>query len=81
MASSVPVTGDSSRLSPNVVIADGEPLELYNRTLAAFLAWLIPGAGHYYQRRYFKATIFSVAILGTFSAWHGCGWWPLCISG
>jgi hypothetical protein len=44
------------------VIADGEPLCLRNRQLAAFLAWLIPGAGHYYQGRKVKAAIFFVAI-------------------
>ncbi len=47
-------------------MADGEPLDLRNRELAAFLAWLIPGAGHYYQRRYFKSAIFSISILSTF---------------
>jgi hypothetical protein len=44
------------------VVADGEPLSLHNRHLAAMLAWLIPGAGHYYQGRTFKATIFCVSI-------------------
>jgi hypothetical protein len=50
----------------DIVIADGEELNLRNRHFAAFLAWLIPGAGHYYQRRYFKATIFFVCILSSF---------------
>lgn len=50
----------------SVVVADGEPLDLRNRELAAFLAWLIPGAGHYYQRRYLKSAIFSISILSTF---------------
>jgi hypothetical protein len=50
----------------NVVLADGEPLDLRNRALAAVLAWLIPGAGHYYQRRYLKAAIFFFAIMSTF---------------
>lgn len=50
----------------SVVIADGQPLDLRNRELAAFLAWLIPGAGHYYQRRYLKSAIFSISILSTF---------------
>lgn len=30
------------------------------------LAWLIPGAGHFYQGRHAKATIFCVCILGLF---------------
>ncbi|MCC6511244.1 MAG: hypothetical protein IT423_19235 [Pirellulaceae bacterium] len=50
----------------SVVIADGEPLDLGNRELAAFLAWLVPGAGHYYQRRYLKSAIFCIAIMSTF---------------
>lgn len=64
--------GNPSRTQPNavesgdVVIADGEQLNLRNRHFAAFLAWLIPGAGHYYQRRYFKATIFFVGIISSF---------------
>ena len=49
-----------------IVIADGEPLNLRNHTLAAVLAWLVPGAGHFYQQRYFKSTIFSIAIFSTF---------------
>ncbi len=47
-------------------MADGEPLDLGNRELAAVLAWLIPGMGHYYQRRYLKAIIFFVSIMSTF---------------
>lgn len=52
--------------SSSVVIADGEPLDLRNRELAALLAWLIPGAGHYYQRRYLKSAIFCISIMSTF---------------
>lgn len=33
---------------------------------AAILAFLMPGLGHFYQRRYFKALLYSVCILGTF---------------
>jgi hypothetical protein len=33
---------------------------------AAFLAFLLPGLGHFYQRRYFKGVLYSVCILGTF---------------
>lgn len=50
----------------SVVIADGEPLDLRNRELAALLAWLLPGAGHFYQRRYLKSAIFFIAIMSTF---------------
>lgn len=38
-------------------------VELHSRYLAALLAWLIPGAGHLYQRRYAKGLLFSVTIL------------------
>lgn len=50
----------------DIVQADGEDLNLRNRKLAAVLAWLIPGAGHYYQRRYFKSAIFFICILSTY---------------
>ena len=44
------------------------PLEikLRNPPLAAFWAWLLPGAGHLYQRRYAKGILFMVCILGTY---------------
>lgn len=41
-------------------------LNLKNPRLAAVLAFLIPGAGHWYQGRHFKAAIYSTCILGTF---------------
>ena len=41
-------------------------LNLKNPNVAAVLAFLIPGAGHWYQGRYFKAAIYSVCILSTF---------------
>ena len=46
----------------------GEPetLELRDRSLAALLAWLVPGAGHFYQGRSAKGLLFSTCILGTF---------------
>jgi hypothetical protein len=34
--------------------------------VAAFLAWLIPGAGHYYQRRTGKAYLYGLSILSLF---------------
>jgi len=40
---------------------------------AAFLAWLIPGAGHLYLGQRMKAGIFFVAILGTFVAGMALG--------
>lgn len=48
----------------------GEPVELQinlkDPRLAAFLAWLVPGLGHFYQGRTAKGVLFSVCILGTF---------------
>ncbi len=41
-------------------------LQLKNPFVAAILAYLIPGAGHWYQGRRFKATIYSACILSLF---------------
>lgn len=41
-------------------------IDLRDPYLAALLAWLVPGAGHCYQRRYSKAILFAVCILGTY---------------
>ncbi len=46
-------------------------VELRDARLAAFLAWLVPGLGHIYQRRYGKGLLFMIAILGIF----GYGMW------
>jgi hypothetical protein len=49
--------------------AQGEeerPIDLRDPALAAFLAWLMPGLGHYYQGRKAKAILFFVCIMGTF---------------
>jgi hypothetical protein len=43
-------------------------INLKTRWLAALLAFLIPGAGHFYQGRYFKGVVYSVCILGLFIA-------------
>jgi len=42
-------------------------INLKDPALAAFLAWLIPGGGHFYQGRTAKAVLFLTCILGTFS--------------
>lgn len=49
---------------------DQKQVDLKNPWLAAFLAWLVPGLGHAYQERWFKAVLYAVCIWGTF----GCGW-------
>ncbi len=41
-------------------------VDLRNPALAAFLAWLVPGAGHLYQGRTGKGLLYMVCILGTF---------------
>lgn len=41
-------------------------INLKNPNLAAVLAFLIPGLGHWYQGRRFKAAIYSICVLGTF---------------
>ena len=41
-------------------------VDLKDPALAAFLAWLLPGLGHFYQGRTAKAVLFFVCILGTF---------------
>lgn len=50
-------------LSPT---GESEVVELRDPVLAAFLAWLIPGAGHLYQRRVGKGLLFFICILGAF---------------
>ena len=52
--------------SKNTILVDGERIDLRNRPLAALLAWLVPGAGHFYQGRHAKGVLFLVCIL---SAW------------
>jgi hypothetical protein len=37
-----------------------------NRVLAAFLAWLVPGLGHFYQGRTAKGVLYAVCILGLY---------------
>jgi hypothetical protein len=43
-----------------------KPWEERNALVAGVLAYLIPGAGHLYQGRYFKGVLYFVCILGTF---------------
>jgi hypothetical protein len=59
-------------MAPTATAAASSPAEpaleidLKDPRLAAFLAWLIPGLGHFYQGRTAKGVLFSVCILGTF---------------
>src|SRR6185436_9276658 len=53
--------------SPNSPKSENEiVIDLRSPGVAAMLAWLIPGAGHFYQRRYGKGILFFVCILGTY---------------
>jgi hypothetical protein len=42
------------------------PVSISNPLRAAFLAWLVPGLGHYYQGRKGKAILYAVCILGLY---------------
>ncbi len=44
-------------------------IDLRNPVLAGILAFLFPGAGHFYQRRFFKAFIFAIGVWGSW--WTG----------
>jgi hypothetical protein len=55
-----------SKESPSDSIAAPPPANLKDPVLAAFLAWLIPGLGHWYQGRREKAVLYFVCILGIF---------------
>ncbi len=48
--------------------ASNEVIEVNLREpwIAGLLAWLCPGVGHFYQRRYAKGTLFMVCVLSTF---------------
>ena len=46
--------------------SDTIEIDLRRPGVAALLAWLLPGAGHFYQRRYAKGVLFMVCVLGTY---------------
>lgn len=57
-------------------LEDGNPplrVDLRNPYLAALLAWLWPGAGHFYQRRFAKGYLFMICVLSTFAIGMGIG--------
>jgi hypothetical protein len=71
------VTTATEPVSPVPASNADRPLliELRDPYIAACLAWLVPGAGHFYQRRWGKGGLFMVCILGTFfmGLWMGQG--------
>lgn len=54
---------------------DSIEIPLKDAGWAALIGWLVPGAGHFYQRRFTKGAIFSICILSTFfyGLWLGNG--------
>ena len=52
-------------------------ISLKNRWLAAVLAFLVPGAGHFYQGRYFKGAIYFLCIVPTFLFGMHLGEWKV----
>ena len=52
---------------------DAVVVDLRDPKIAALLAWLWPGAGHFYQRRFTKGFLFMICILGTFFYGLGMG--------
>lgn len=65
----------TERLPFNAMQQDAQPaddihapveVDLKNAHVAALLAWLWPGAGHFYQGRYGKAVLFMVCIVSTY---------------
>jgi hypothetical protein len=55
----------------------GTTVRLKNRTLAALLAFLVPGLGHAYQGRYGKAILYAMCILGLFFVGMALGDWKI----
>ncbi len=53
----------------------GEPIvvRLHDPYWAAFLAWIWPGAGHFYQRRFAKGFLFMICVLSTYFFGLGLG--------
>ena len=65
----------STDVSPATIDDAAPPIRLRDPAFAGILAWLLPGAGHWYQGRRTKAVIFFFCIMGTFTygLWLGGG--------
>jgi MFS family permease len=57
--------------------ADDEILDLRTPGLAALLAWLVPGLGHWYQRRRGKAILFFLCVYSLFFFGYQQGNWQI----
>jgi hypothetical protein len=53
--------------------------ELKNAGLAALLAWLVPGLGHWYQGRRGKAAVYFVCIMGLYVVGQMMGDWKVVV--
>jgi hypothetical protein len=49
------------------------PIDLKKPWLAALLAWMVPGLGHFYQGRRAKAALYFTCIMGLFVIGMGLG--------
>ncbi len=56
----MPQPGQSPSAGSELTVPLRDPL------VAGILAWLVPGLGHWYQGRRFKAALYAACILGTF---------------
>ncbi len=70
---SPPPAAPIARDHETTIEVDGLTVDLKNRSFAAFLAWLIPGAGHYYQGRTGKAGLFFICILSIWTLGFALG--------
>ncbi len=70
-------SGASERSSVPHVSDESQRVELRNPYVAALLAFLLPGLGHWYQRRWFKAAVYSICILSTFFWGLHLGQWRI----
>jgi hypothetical protein len=52
---------------------------LKNPLLAGFLAWLIPGLGHWYQGRRGKAVLYFTCIMGLYLVGQSMGEWKVVV--
>jgi hypothetical protein len=59
-------TTDKSPDAKPAAAPDSLEIDLREPNFAALLAWVWPGLGHIYQRRYAKGVLFMVCILGTY---------------
>jgi hypothetical protein len=55
-----------AKTTTKVTIDETVEIDLREPGWAAFLAWLWPGAGHLYQRRYAKGVLFMAGILAVY---------------